>query len=72
MLPDEGSPGGHRIELEGEIAAIMALGAPDTRTPRHLAGAVAGRSGTVVAGTGFANCFAMSKAIIPPCLTIAA
>ena len=50
MLPDEGSPGGHRIELEGEIAAIMALGAPDTRTPRHLAGAVAGRSGTVVAG----------------------
>ena len=67
MLPDEGSPGGHRIELEGEIAAIMALGAPDTRTPRHLAGAVAGRSGTVVAGTGFANCFSISKAIIPPC-----
>jgi site-specific DNA recombinase len=70
MVPDRAAPGFHHIELIGDLAGILALSDAYTTKPRRLVGA-GGRpeSGTVVAGAGSANCFAMSKAIIPPVCT---
>nr|WP_154338347.1 recombinase family protein [Paracoccus sp. S-4012] len=64
MLPDEDEPGGHRIEISGALAGILALGEPDGRKPRLAAGAGAW-SGTVVAGTGFEHCLAIARARRP-------
>ena len=50
MLPDPASPGGHQIELVGELAGILALGEADMTKPPRLARA---GSDTVVAGAGF-------------------
>ncbi|WP_313352174.1 recombinase family protein [Paracoccus sp. (in: a-proteobacteria)] len=48
MLPDSTAPGGHEIELVGELAGILALWAADMRKPPRLARA---GSETLVAGT---------------------
>ncbi|WP_229726022.1 recombinase family protein [Frigidibacter albus] len=50
MIPDPEAPGGHRIELAGELAGILALGDPDTTKPPRLARA---GSDSMVAGVGF-------------------
>lgn len=47
MIPDAEAPGGHHIELEGELVAIMALGSAGNATGPQSAKV---RSGTVVAG----------------------
>ena len=73
MVPAPGVPGGHEIELVGELAGILNLTEADMTKPPHGASASVGsRSDTVVAGARSANCFAMTKAIIPPCPKIAA
>ncbi|AML51829.1 hypothetical protein [Falsihalocynthiibacter arcticus] len=38
MLPDEDAPNGHRIELAGELAGILALGDAKTTKPAACAG----------------------------------
>jgi site-specific DNA recombinase len=65
MIPDAEARGGHRIELFGELAAILSLSesagavfsslGPDMTKPPRLAraGADHGRSGFLVAGVGF-------------------
>lgn len=67
MIPEAEAPGGHRMEPIGESAVILAIAdgrqGPDMPKPPRLARA---GSETMVAGTGFANCFAISNAIIPP------
>ncbi|WP_206363754.1 hypothetical protein, partial [Paenirhodobacter huangdaonensis] len=61
------------LDLIGDLAGILDLGALDMTKPPHLARAVGSiESDLLVAGAGFANCFAMSRAIIPPCPAIAA
>ena len=50
MIPDANASGGHRIELAGELAGILALGGPDTTKPPRLARA---GSDSMVAGVGF-------------------
>ena len=61
MVPAAAAPGGHHVELVGELAGILGLTEGQTcpeqlnmQKPRRLAGA-GGSSGsvTVVAGTGF-------------------
>ncbi|WP_229582893.1 recombinase family protein [Paracoccus sp. S-4012] len=52
MIPDALAPGGHRIELVGELAAILALEGADMTKPSRMARA---GSGTVVAGTRVAS-----------------
>lgn len=71
MVPEADAPGGHHVELVGELAGILGLaegaaggGRPDMQKPRRLAEA---ETVTVVAGTRIENCFAMSNATIPPC-----
>jgi site-specific DNA recombinase len=67
MVPALGVPGGHEIELIGELAGILTLGEPDIAKPRRLVGAVDPfESKTMVAGAGFTNCFTISNTIIPP------
>lgn len=36
MMPYASAPNGHHIELSGELAAILALGEPETTPPRVL------------------------------------
>ena len=50
MVPDADAPGGHQLELVGELAGIMALGSPESKKPPLFAEAW---SETVVAGVGF-------------------
>ncbi|WP_410218669.1 hypothetical protein [Paracoccus sp. (in: a-proteobacteria)] len=52
MIPDHSAPGGHCIELVGELAGILALGDADMTKPSRMARADVG-SGTLVAGAGF-------------------
>lgn len=47
MVPDADAPGGHHIELAGELAGILALGVSESTKPAHLARA---GSVTMVAG----------------------
>lgn len=47
MLPESTAPGGHEIELVGELAGILALSEADMRKPPRLARA---GSETLVAG----------------------
>jgi site-specific DNA recombinase len=63
MIPDASAPSGHRIELVGELAGILALQDADLTKPSRLARA---GSGTLVAGARFKNCFAISEAILGP------
>ena len=61
MVPVAAAPGGHHVELVGELAGILGLAEgqagidrPDMTKPRQLARALgSSRSLTVVAGTGF-------------------
>ncbi len=50
MVPDADAPGGHQLELIGELAGLMALGQPESKKPPLFAGAW---SETMVAGAGF-------------------
>ncbi len=50
MIPDADVPTGHRIELAGELAGILALGEADTTKPPRCEGF---KSETMVAGVGF-------------------
>ena len=50
MIPDADAPDGHRIELSGDLAGILALGEADTTKPLRMARAW---SETMVAGVGF-------------------
>ncbi|QAX31638.1 recombinase family protein [Leisingera sp. NJS204] len=50
MVPDADAPGGHQLELVGELAGLMALGSPESKKPPLCAGAW---SETMVAGAGF-------------------
>ena len=50
MIPDADAPNGHRIELAGELAGILALGGLDTTKPPRCEGF---KSETMVAGVGF-------------------
>ena len=50
MVPDADAPGGHQLELIGELAGLMALGSPESKKPPLFAGAWSER---VVAGAGF-------------------
>ncbi|WP_259994568.1 recombinase family protein [Leisingera sp. M523] len=54
MVPDADAPGGHQLELIGELAGLMALGQPESKKPPLFAEAW---SETVVAGAGFGHCF---------------
>lgn len=70
MIPEQSAPGGHRIELVGELAAILALGDADMQNPAR--GGAGVRSGTLVAGAGFEHCFAISRAGNLPSFSLAA
>ena len=72
LIPDPKARDGHHIELVGDLAAILALDEGETQKAPRLAGLGGDMQIKVVAGTGFANCFAMSKAIILPCPATAA
>ncbi|UWQ47689.1 recombinase family protein [Leisingera aquaemixtae] len=50
MVPDADAPGGHQLELVGELAGLMALGSAESKKPPLFARAW---SETVVAGAGF-------------------
>ncbi|UWQ60539.1 recombinase family protein [Leisingera caerulea] len=50
MVPDADAPGGHQLELVGELAGLMALGSPESKKPPLFAEAW---SETMVAGAGF-------------------
>jgi site-specific DNA recombinase len=50
MMPTADAPDGHRIELSGDLAGILALGDADTTKPPRVARAW---SETLVAGVGF-------------------
>ena len=50
MIPEADAPNGHRIELAGELAGILALGEADTTKPPRCEGF---KSETLVAGVGF-------------------
>ena len=50
MIPDADAPNGHIIELAGELAGILSLGALDTTKPPRCEGF---KSETLVAGVGF-------------------
>ncbi len=51
LHPDPTAPGGHAIELFGELGAILALGEAQTTKPSRLRGL---SSDSMVAGAGFA------------------
>ena len=54
MLPDPTAPGGHGIELVGELAGILALSEAEMTKPPLLARACNSvESETMVAGVGF-------------------
>ncbi|MPN10773.1 hypothetical protein SDC9_158070 [bioreactor metagenome] len=54
MIPASDAPDGHRIELSGDLAGILALSEPDMTKPPRLARADDSlESGTMVAGAGF-------------------
>nr|WP_281348989.1 zinc ribbon domain-containing protein [Paracoccus limosus] len=53
MVPAAGAPGGHEIELIGELAGILALSEADMTKPPLMARVGFNKSGTMVAGTGF-------------------
>ena len=54
MIPASDAPDGHRIELGGDLAGILALGDADMPTrPRLSRGCHSIESGTMVAGAGF-------------------
>jgi site-specific DNA recombinase len=50
MVPVADAPGGHQLELVGELAGITALGLAESTKPPLFAGAL---SETMVAGAGF-------------------
>ncbi|WP_116087220.1 recombinase family protein [Tropicimonas sp. IMCC34011] len=50
MVPAADAPDGHRIELSGDLAGILALGEAETTKPPRMARAL---SETMVAGVGF-------------------
>ena len=54
MMPSADVPDGHRIELSGNLAGIVALGAADTTKPPRMARAL---SETMVAGARIGHCF---------------
>ncbi|MBY6141889.1 hypothetical protein KUV26_20835 [Leisingera daeponensis] len=54
VVPDAEAPGGHQLELIGELAGIMALASPEATKPPLFAEAW---SETLVAGAGFGPCF---------------
>ncbi|WP_254604272.1 hypothetical protein [Leisingera sp. ANG59] len=54
MVPDADAPGGHQLELVGELAGLMALGSPESKKPPRFAEAW---SEALVAGAGFGPCF---------------
>ncbi|WP_027245688.1 recombinase family protein [Leisingera daeponensis] len=58
MVPDGAAPGGHQLELVGELAGLMALGSPESKKPPLFAGAW---SETMVAGAGFGHCFIQAR-----------
>lgn len=58
MVPDADAPGGHQLELVGELAGIMALGIPESKKPPLVARAW---SETVVAGAGLGHCFILAR-----------
>jgi site-specific DNA recombinase len=62
-------PHGHHIELVGDLVGILGSAEGQMTKPAQGAGM---RQVAMVAGARSANCFAMSKAIIPPCPAIAA
>lgn len=72
------TPGPSRGEvyarLHGDLATILEWVSRQegkTGTKSKTPGGIrSGLSVSLVAGAGFVNCFAMSKAIIPPCLTM--
>ncbi|WP_423208842.1 recombinase family protein [Paracoccus yeei] len=54
MLPEASAPGGHEIELVGELAGILALSEADmTKPPRLARAGKSVESDSVVAGAGF-------------------
>ena len=54
MIPTADAPDGHRIEVVGDLAGILALSEPDmTKPPRFARGCNSVESGTMVAGAGF-------------------
>ncbi|WP_296644921.1 recombinase family protein [Roseinatronobacter sp.] len=54
MMPDPDAPNGHRIELVGELGAILSLYGSDIATnAKARSGATGIRQVTMVAGTGF-------------------
>ena len=55
MIPDADAPNGHIIELAGELAGILSLGALDTTKPPRCEGF---KSETLVAGARIGHCFA--------------
>src|SRR5690606_14984507 len=67
MVPEPDAPGGHEIELLGELAGILALSEADTTKPPRLARAGKSvESETMVAGARIGHCFAMSRALNLP------
>jgi site-specific DNA recombinase len=54
LHPDENAPGGHLIELYGELAAILDLSGPRNDEPHRFTGGV---SASMVAGARFGHCF---------------
>lgn len=76
MISDLDAPNGHLLELVGDLAGILSLAASGeaetTKPPRSAGSGLRHRSETVVAGAGFANCFRMFQATIPPSLAKAA
>lgn len=58
MVPDGAAPGGHQLELVGELAGLMALGGLESEKPPLVARAW---SETMVAGAGFGHCFMRAR-----------
>ncbi len=75
-VPTKGKRMALDLVLHGDLAGILALSLGADRLSGQQKTSceqeVVQSAGFLVAGAGFANCFAMSKAIIPPYLTIAA
>ena len=45
MVPDADAPGGHQLELIGELAGIMALGSAESKKPPAVCGGLVGNDG---------------------------